>query len=85
MNTLAYTFRRKFILIDRDKDPVLYRLAKWIVEPIKLLRIGWKLTSPKTMLQPIKNGIHRRCYRALKHTYNHTIRGNTWINRVTES
>ncbi|RKU21028.1 hypothetical protein C6499_22680 [Candidatus Poribacteria bacterium] len=72
MNSIAFTFRNRFILVKRNENPILFHITFWLIQPYKLVRAGWHLTSDRARIQPIKNGIHRRCYKAVRHMV-------TWI------
>ncbi len=71
---IAFSFRGRFHLVKRDENLLLFYFFYWLINPYKLLGAGWYLSGPKAGIQPIKNGIHRRCYRSIRHMY-------LWIKR----
>ena len=69
---ISFSFNGRFYHVTRDTSILKFYFFYWFIKPYKLLNAGWSLTSPKMRIQPIKNGIHVRCYRAIRHMV-------TWI------
>ena len=76
--SVAFTYNNRFYHITRDESLLKFYLLYWLIMPYKILKAGWALTSPKMGTQPIKNGIHLRCYRAVRHVF-------TWIQHDIKS